>query len=377
MRSEPEFENEEDASEAEGEGDEGDEEGQPTAGSSGKDSDEGDEDGSGEGDESSEGDETYVSDDGAQDGRGGSEDPSDTGEQSRKPDPKRPPTAKEMQEYLEEVQEETASEIEQELEDQIEAVQQQEFDYEVESEEDNHYLRDATSEHAALVNKCAEEFRDAQVQQMPGWYVGQRSGKLDHRRYAKALQGYDTVFRRWREGINDAFDFEVVFLLDQSGSMYDKMDDASVSLWVLQRTFEECDGVVTVLGFSEGVSLLRQRGNTASRTQVPIYDMVGTTLVADALKEARRILSTSRKTIRMCVVISDGGFHDLTNAQGVIREMDYPVAIVGIHHDVSRWRGHKNVVHQQTIQDPSELVDVIQKLALELSEDYINRKAIL
>lgn len=291
-------------------------------------------------------------------------------------EPPAPPSKREMKDLLDETMKGVLDEVEHELEERIDAIREQERDYQVEDEEEHFSHQTVSTEQVALVNNCVEEFRQAQVQQLPGWHRHQRSGKLDHRRYAKALQGGDDVFRRWREGVNDAFDFEVVFLVDQSGSMYDKMNEASVALWVLQRTFEECDGTVTVLGFCDYLSLLTQRGTKASRTHLRLYRHHGSTLVDSALREARRILSTSRRTIKLCVVISDGGFHDHGAAEHTVKQMDMPVVMVGINTSVQKWEGVPNVLHQQTIRKPTELVDVVKNVALQLSNNHIERKSV-
>lgn len=281
-----------------------------------------------------------------------------------------PQKRREMFDSLEEAFNESLEEVEHELDDRIHSVQEEERNYQVSKDPTNPRYVPVKPEHHALVNKCVDEFAQAKVQRMPGWHRRQRHGKLDPKRYAKALKGYDDVFKRWREGVNDIVEFEAVFLLDQSGSMSSRMERASTALWVLRRTFEEHDGTTTVLGFEDHLHLLSQRGDTASRTQIPMYRHHGGTKVGNALTETRRILTTSRKAMKLCVIVSDGGFHDTERAQNVIHTMGEPVTIVGLDIDVSVWKGERNIIHQQTITDPMELVEVVKNLALNLSDEY-------
>lgn len=282
---------------------------------------------------------------------------------------------KAVEDALSDAYNEALDEMEEELDNYIESVKDEESNYEVEGEVEASQHRAPKPEEILTVNRCVDEFREVEMQRAPGWNATQRSGKLDPRRYSSALRGSPYIYKRWREGVNEMLDFEVVFLLDQSGSMGRVMDPASASLWILKRTFEECNGVVTTLGFSNEMYLLSQRFHPSKHSEMPIYDSLNSTLVADALRESKRILSTSIKPLKMCVVISDGIFHDLSEARQVVNEFGNPVVFIGINHDTSTtWRGHRNVVHTQTINNPTELVDVVKNLALRLSEERLTAK---
>lgn len=277
-----------------------------------------------------------------------------------------------LEDTLGEVFDELFDKVEEELEDRIEAIKDHESDYTVDMDQERFRTEAPSSQLISTVDRCIEEFRQVSERHAPGWHVSQRYGKLNHRQYAKALQGSDHVYRRWYEGVHDALDFEVVFLLDQSYSMQGQyINSASESLWVLQRTFESLEGVVTVLGFSNGVYLLSQRGTPSLTGAVRYYGVSGGTNVVPSLHEGKRILSVSQKPLKLCVVITDGDFNEPGNAIQTMSEYHDSISIIGIGSSVSRYDKTRNVVHTQTISNPVELVDVVKNLALRLSDERL------
>ena len=364
-----------------------DEEGQQGSGE-GEDDDESDDEGQSSKSNGSEQDDAGSDDDSDGDDDEGEDDDADefvpSGKHekpSNREKPDNPPRSKKdlekaVEDAMREAIDEAMHEMEEELDDRIDSVKDEESNYTVEGEITPARTRPPSPGEIATVNRCIDEFRQVEMQQAPGWHLHQRSGKLDPRRYPHAMRGSPYVYKRWREGINDALDFEVVFLLDESGSMSNDMDNASASLWILKRTFEECNGIGTVLGFSDGMHLLNQRFEQAKPHVVPVYPVIGLTYVADALREAKRILATSMKPLKLCVVISDGGFHDHADAKKVVQSFGGPVFFVGISTDVSIWDGVQNVVHTQQINAPTELVDVVKNLALRLSDERLKKKGL-
>lgn len=277
-----------------------------------------------------------------------------------------------LEDTLGEVFDELFGKVEEELEDRIETIKDHESDYTVDMDQESFRTGAPSSQLISTVDRCIEEFRQVSERHAPGWHVSQRYGKLNHRQYAKALQGSEHVYRRWYEGVHDALDFEVVFLLDRSYSMQgSSIHNASESLWVLQRTFESLEGVVTVLGFSNSVYLLSQRGTPALTGTVRYYGVSGGTNVVPSLREGKRILSVSQKPLKLCVVITDGDFNEPGDAMQVMSEYDDPISVIGIGSSVNRYDKNRSVVHTQTIGNPVELVDVVKNLALRLSDERL------
>jgi hypothetical protein len=281
-----------------------------------------------------------------------------------------------IEDTLADVFDQALKEVEQEVSDRIDSVKDHEADYRVEEASQNfNTSRPPTPQLTNTVDRCVEAFRLENEKNHPGWMTSQRQGKLNPRDYAKALRGSEYIFRRWKEGVHDSMEFEVVFLLDCSSSMEGVLiEQASDSLWVLKRTFEELEGTVTVLGFSNTTWLLSQRGDPALRNSVSRYRAYGGTHVSSALKEARRILSVSDKALKLCVVITDGRFSDHSAAQSVVRDIESPISMIGIQSDVSVWDQEPNVIHTEQIMSATELVEVVQSLALRLSQERMSTK---
>jgi hypothetical protein len=283
------------------------------------------------------------------------------------------PGRDEVAQALKELADEVEDELWEEVVDRIDHARQKERDYKISLTRISSGFRDATSQELAAARRCGDEFRRFQQRVHPGWHSMQRSGKLDFRRYAAAMQGSEHIYKRWREGVHDALDFEVVFCLDQSSSMAgDKIDQACGALWVLKRTFEENDGVVTVLGFEDDTHLLSQRGDRSRPSQVELWRTMGLTYAEGSLIEANRVLRASTKPLKLRVIVTDGGFHDQHKVAIQIQDHDYPTVIVGIDMEVNNvWTGRRNVIEASDIHEPMELVDIIKRLALSLSEQRL------
>jgi hypothetical protein len=309
-------------------------------------------------------------DEGDQATSGGDEDDGDDADHAA-------PSVEELIDAIEALAGEVEDELYDEITSQIDHMREEEREYKISMSKQNGSLVVATNDELAAVNRCVDEFRRFAQQVQPGWHYSQRTGKLDFRRYARAMRGDEYVYRRWHEGVHDALDFEVVFCLDQSGSMSGSMREASGALWVLKRTFEENDGVVTVLGFSDDTQLLSQRGERSQQAMVEQYRTIRLTYVEGSLVEANRVLRVSNKPLKLRVVVTDGNFHDNHKAEERIANYDFPTVMVGIASDVSSWKEKRNVIDARTINRPFELVELVKDLALRLSEERLNAKGML
>ena len=301
---------------------------------------------------------------------GGEEAPGSAGEEEQEPQHR--PTTDEVTDAVEEAKYDALDDVRHEVEDRIESIRLEGQHYRITKSVLNPEWKPINNENTIL-NRCIDEFNAVKVQHNPGWIQNERQGKLNPRHYARALRGDDYVYRRWQQGVHDALDFEVVFLFDVSGSMASRMDVSSRTLWILQRMFDELDGITTIIGFSDMTYTLSQRGSKAERHRIPIYPSVMGTVGQVAFEEARRILSVSQKTLKLCVCVTDGGFSDRSKVGQVVNQITDNIAFVGIDMDVSEWLKRPSVIHTQTISDPAQLVDVVKGLALRLSDEHIKK----
>lgn len=275
-----------------------------------------------------------------------------------------------LEEELADVERESYENVKDELEERIEAIKEEEKGYKLQVEQEAYRLSPPGEALIRTVERCKDEFQAVAERSSPGWHTNQRYGKLNHRQYARALQGNEHVYRRWYEGVHDALDFEVVFLLDQSSSMNmnSEIRHASESLWVLRSVFDELDGVATVIGFSNDATNLSPRGTRVEK-HVALYSAGGGTIVEDALVEARRILNVSRKPLRFCVVITDGDFMDSDIAEKMFDDYGETLVVIGIRSNVERYGSCHDVALAMTIKEATELVDVVKSFALHIAHE--------
>lgn len=268
-------------------------------------------------------------------------------------------------------------EIGQDLDRREDAIRASEGQYQVDSRQSAFDNRSVESHHIHIVRQVEKALRRLNQKFKPGWHRRQESGKLSSNDMARMKRGETDVFRRFSPGINNALSFEVVLLLDQSGSMGNYVKQSSEALWILHSAMKSVGAEVTALGFSDfyDCQVLMQRGMTTPN-QIRNYTFGGSTYVMPALAEASRIFRASRKPLRLCVIVTDGGFSDQSSAQDWIRDSRDPVAIVGIGIDVSRWFDDKyrSLKVCKTIQSPLDLVPLVQELVIRLSKDRFAKR---
>lgn len=137
----------------------------------------------------------------------------------------------------------------------------------------------------------------------------QTAGRFSVRDAMVAQPWEVNVFNRWHAGDEEAGGFEVVVLLDLSGSMNGtKLAEASLAMWCLKRAFDELKIKTTVLGYSDDWSVLYRPGEKASKGDMRLFSDQGGTNPYGALQHAYRILSQSQCQNRLLVSVTDGGW---------------------------------------------------------------------
>lgn len=230
--------------------------------------------------------------------------------------------------------------------------------------------------HISAARDVERELRRLRQRFKPSWQSRQDTGKVDANQLAKIRRGQNDVFKRWNEGVHNATDMEVVILLDQSGSMYHMAQEAGSAMWVLYRALRNLGAEVTVLGYSDGntCSVLIQRGEETPKS-LRTYFSGGPTYVMPALREARRIFSTSRKPMKILEIVTDGVFSDPALVKQELLSMEHPVAIIGINEDVAeRWKVDEiqALKASKTISTPMDLVEFTRRFVTRMiNERYV------
>jgi hypothetical protein len=283
-----------------------------------------------------------------------------------------------LDEILQTAIEDAFEEVAQDLHRREEAVRFSEDQYEVDATPSPFKTRAVESHHTHIARQVEKALRRLNQKFKPGWHRRQESGKLNSNDAARMRRGETDVFKRFSPGVNNALSFEVVLLLDQSGSMYQLVKQSADALWILHKAMKSVNAEITVLGYSDHdqCKVLMQRGEPTPK-QVHDYFVGSSTYVMPALEETSRIFRVTRKPLRLCVVVTDGCFSDPEPVGEWLHASKDPVAIVGIGADVhAYWNPdrYRALKVSKTIQSPLDLVPLVQELVTQLSSERYTKR---
>jgi hypothetical protein len=170
-----------------------------------------------------------------------------------------------------------------------------------------HTKQPAPSSLVSASENVVRELRKLYAEVEPGWKYGSDTGRLNVQR-AMNSDDFDDVFDEWDEGREHDAGVEVVIALDTSYSMHGvEAQAASEALWVLKRAFDSVEATVSAMGFDSVTTALFKRHDKVPRSEVTYFDAEGgDTCPAQALRNARRILTQSEKPNKLFVIITDG-----------------------------------------------------------------------
>jgi hypothetical protein len=158
----------------------------------------------------------------------------------------------------------------------------------------------------ALSKKFGRELERLRAENDPMWELEQPSGRLNVQRAVHAdINDIGRLFDKWSEG-NDNSDIEAVVLIDVSGSMSGVTYDACQSAWVIKRAIENIDGDVTIFTFSTLSKLLYSSNEKAKGNSYRHVWAQQNTNPYEALEEAERIFSLSKRSTKLLIILTDG-----------------------------------------------------------------------
>lgn len=151
----------------------------------------------------------------------------------------------------------------------------------------------------------------------------QNAGTIDVRRFNNRKPWEMDFYQAWDPGMDEETDLEAVIIVDLSGSMQSVMRETSEALWAVKRSLQALDSRVTVLGFSEASFVLYQPTEKVEATQMRLFGHRTATIPDGALKEAHRLLTTSTRSQKLLVSITDGDWQGNRKAQdGYVTDMN-------------------------------------------------------
>jgi len=156
----------------------------------------------------------------------------------------------------------------------------------------------------------------------PNWERRVRSGKLNIRRtMTPDVNAVNEMFDVWNTG-NPNTDIEAVVLTDISGSMGWDISAVNEGSWIIKRAVESIEGSVSVFAFNHESFMVYGRED---KTKPNVYRSVssgGNTNPIRGLVEAERILTTSKKSVKMLFVLTDGTWADTKSNDTLIQSMN-------------------------------------------------------
>ena len=164
------------------------------------------------------------------------------------------------------------------------------------------------------------------------WVSGQSSGRLSVTDAMNARGSHFDVFDTFQDSDEEATSFEVVILLDRSGSMgrrsvsdfSDKMytpeewKDTFITLstlayeamWTIRYAFQSLDIPVTVIGYDDSPTLISAPWTEpATRGKYVQLPDMGSTVPNGALRWAKSVLTSSDAKNRLLITLTDGEWY--------------------------------------------------------------------
>jgi hypothetical protein len=231
---------------------------------------------------------------------------------------------------------------------------------------------EALPESIAAVNKITTELKKLRTDLEPRWQKERLSGRINVGGVIRnrADNTYLEIFEEWDEGTVDAATTEVVIAIDLSVSMDDVLPQCSEALWVLKKSFDNCDIRTTVLGFSDGNTVLYKASEKLRGVMLRQFRQWSGTQPRDSLLYAHRVLQASDATNKVLITITDGvwggGKNDGADPENVvraIRQQGGTTLLFGVngHRTAGRDHGFEQTADLSQISDMVKIVHGLVK----------------
>ena len=205
-----------------------------------------------------------------------------------------------------------------------------------------------------LSSKIGEVFFEAQE----SWVRGHQNGRLNVTDVMGARGQHFDVFDRWVDNADEATSFEVVVLLDQSGSMNSwnirrpHLDvPAAQACWAIERAMADHEIRTTIIGFGSKTVLLKSADDSFTEDAAPLWKSDGGTNIGTAVHWATDIFRRSDETNKILLTLTDGQFHASLDQFNTLHEYASSVLVrLGVYAATGQ-HGHQEVVDFATPKD--------------------------
>lgn len=156
----------------------------------------------------------------------------------------------------------------------------------------------------------------------PNWDRFNSRGKLNITRTMNPdVNAIRTHFDIWDTG-NPNTDIEAVILMDNSSSMGGLMKDVTESAWTIKRGIENIQGSVSLFTFNHESKVVYDKKEKAKASEVRYVYASGGTNPIRAMVETERILTMSKKSLKLAFIITDGEWSMTDECDMIIKSMN-------------------------------------------------------
>lgn len=223
--------------------------------------------------------------------------------------------------------------------------------------------------------KFASTLTELRALHDPGWVRKTNQGRINLHQFMLGAD-FEELFDEWSSGNQDVTDIECVILLDNSGSMADRIEDAYNAMWSIKRGLDSINASTTVVQFgTHGVILYPANSKAGAQIATARYEGGGNTMPFHSLRYAKQILDNSSRAIKILLVITDGAWSNAMSCEQVIMGMRMSGVLTGlVFLEDKAWAwlntdsegnlkidGHKCEI-VTALKDPMDIVDVAKSL---------------
>jgi von Willebrand factor type A domain len=240
---------------------------------------------------------------------------------------------------------------------------------------DQHSVIQVTPTEADLLAKRAvtKALRTIVENSMPGWNRRVDHGRLNVGRYvSQVTMDPDTLFDKFEHGAQDETKLETVIVLDTSVSMRDdeRINHAARAVWAIRHAIRAIEGTATVLTFDSRMRIMARPGQNPGQTVAVPGNLGGSTLPAEALDAAYRLLSRSEAVNRLCVVVTDGQWSGGVDQVKAMRRAGVTTVVIGIGMTIP-YNIEADV--RATVTDASELAPIFKDVAASMMKRSVSK----
>lgn len=173
-----------------------------------------------------------------------------------------------------------------------------------------------------IARQFAQELERIVRDSDPAWNKFNARGKLNITRTMNPdVNAIRTHFDQWDTG-NPNTDIEAVVLADRSGSMFYNMSEVMEATWILKRSIESIEGSVTAYTYDDNTNLLYSKSDKAKPSVFNYAPSGGNTNPLEGLIEAERILTSSKRSLKLAFIVTDGEWGNEDECNKIIKSLN-------------------------------------------------------